>query len=562
MKRPETAPASDPGRSRPQTPDSSGVFENEKAERLLVVAEGCDGAGGQGGRETAAGICVEAIRRAFGDGDGFPDERLRDGFFWANRTIWDTAREEPGCAGMVATAAALIHQPDGPAWLGWVGDCRAYRYRSGRLHLLSRDHSVVSEWLRLGILTAEEAVNHPRSGELLRSLGVSQRVEPEVRRVEVLPGDRILLCSRALSEALPEEEIAAVLDSAEPGLAVEKLTARVADNSGGRENATVRILALPAPKEISPPAIAAPVSDRVLLRPSRRSGLGRAIPSVAGLVLLLAIAAAAYTVSGGDRTVAQILAMVTGQPGEQARIAEVRRIQEEQARRQHREPTAARERSVSAAPIPDEAESAAAKPKPDPIPVVAAKPKPDPIPVVATKPKPDPIPVVATKPKPDPIPVVAAKPKPDPIPVVAAKPKPAPIPVAEKPSGESLLPEVGSAPPLKLEPPLDDASLQREIAYFLADWALSVRDRNFELGQSLGFVQSEQDFHRIYRGSNSIDVRFELLEYRTIEARLHRVRVRKILSFQKGEAIRSEREEQELLLRETEGGLRYEEIAE
>jgi len=280
-----TASQSDVGRARHENQDAHGEFQSRTGERLLVVA---DGMGGHVGGATASRICVETLGAALVDTDDAPDVRLRRGLALANERIRETAERQPELAGMGTTAVALLFGADARAWLGWVGDSRAYRWRAGELEALSSDHSVVAEWVRAGILRADEADKHPRRNELLRALGANEQLESEVTELEVRAGDRFLLCTDGLSAVVPGAEIAAVVGFEEPELAAKKLVA-MANERGGPDNVTVVIALLSA--ETEPAVVAA-------RRAAPRHAL-RALFAVVGAVALGLLGAIFYGLTRG-----------------------------------------------------------------------------------------------------------------------------------------------------------------------------------------------------------------------------------------------------------------------
>lgn len=257
------ASQSDVGRARRDNQDAYGEFASRSGERLLVVA---DGMGGHVGGATASRICVETLGAALGELDGGPDECLRRGLRLANARILEVAAVQRELTGMGTTGIALLFGAAGRAWLGWVGDSRAYRLRAGMLEPLSRDHSLVAEWVRAGILLPEEAEQHPRRNELLRALGVAPDVEPEIVELELRPGDRFLLCTDGLSAVVPLAEIAEVVAHEPPELAAVKLVAK-ANERGGPDNVTVAIALVPdeaETAELAPRARSAATSTRGL----------------------------------------------------------------------------------------------------------------------------------------------------------------------------------------------------------------------------------------------------------------------------------------------------------
>ncbi len=252
MSRPRltTASQSDVGRVRTRNEDSFGEFSRPDGSTLLIVA---DGMGGHRGGETASRLTVETVGEVFCRSGAAPEETLREALEAANSRVHGMATSNPELGGMGTTAVVLLFCPDGAGFVAHVGDSRLYRYRDDVLRALTRDHSVVAELERRGLLTAEQAAVHPRRNEIIRSVGIEPRVDVETSRLEIRPGDRYLLCSDGLSGMLDETEIAVILDEAEPAEAARRLIER-ANEHGGQDNVTVQVAAVfpPGPAESEP----------------------------------------------------------------------------------------------------------------------------------------------------------------------------------------------------------------------------------------------------------------------------------------------------------------------
>ncbi len=123
-----------------------------------------------------------------------------------------------------------------------VGDSRAYQLRDGALRQLSADHSVAEEWVRMGRLTSEEALTHPRRHQLTRAIGVDDNIEIDVMSLNVQSGDRVLLCSDGLSNELDPAHLAELAGAA--GSLDEAVTKLIdaAKVSGGRDNISAVLL--------------------------------------------------------------------------------------------------------------------------------------------------------------------------------------------------------------------------------------------------------------------------------------------------------------------------------
>jgi len=211
--------------------------------RVFVVA---DGMGGHAGGEIAAELAVEQIVSMLEiPGTPVDARQLAQAVHLANHVIWATAEEQPELRGMGTTlVAALITDPpsQGHLALAHIGDSRVYLERSGRLLQLTNDHSVAQEMVRQGTLTPQAAASHPKRHMLTRALGVGPTAQVDVAELELIDGDRVLLCSDGLTNELGDEEISKILQSnADPQMAADQLVSS-AVRAGGRDNVTVVVI--------------------------------------------------------------------------------------------------------------------------------------------------------------------------------------------------------------------------------------------------------------------------------------------------------------------------------
>jgi protein phosphatase len=231
------------GAVRTENQDAAGYFVTpDKVWELLVV---CDGMGGHAGGERASQLAVHSIGRGFQEAikNVPPTQALDEAVRSANRAIWLEAQQDPRLRGMGTTCTVIAWRPsEHQAWLAHVGDSRIYRIRSRRIERLTRDHSAVQRMLDGGLITEEQAKDHPEGNVLSRTLGVRETVEPEVQGpVPIEVGDRLLACSDGLHGLVDERDIATVALTAEPQQAA-KLLVELAIAAGGHDNVTVQIL--------------------------------------------------------------------------------------------------------------------------------------------------------------------------------------------------------------------------------------------------------------------------------------------------------------------------------
>ena len=205
---------------------------------LLLVA---DGMGGHSAGALASALAAETIRHSFHVMEGSPPEVLGASFATANAAVFRQASEDPDCTGMGTTCTALVVR-DGQAFLGHVGDSRAYLLRNRQLRQLSIDHSLVGELLRRGSLSSAEAAASPERHVLLKALGTVTEIDPEVwpDGLPLFPGDRLVLCSDGLTDLVSDERIGETVADRPPHEACEGLITAALD-AGGHDNISVGV---------------------------------------------------------------------------------------------------------------------------------------------------------------------------------------------------------------------------------------------------------------------------------------------------------------------------------
>ena len=242
------AARTDPGKKRAHNEDS---FLALPEAGVFVVA---DGVGGRDSGEVASAMCVEAFRtreadlrarlQAYANAPGIDTRNevlalLDQVLQQASRAIYETAEAE-GRQGMTTTVVVAAAAAS-TAFLAHVGDSRAYLIRGGDTRQLTEDHSMVNELVRTGKMTLEEARASRHRHVITRAVGLYPTVQPSLASVDVLPGDRLLLCSDGLSDVVSTDAIGAY--GANEDLEVcSDLLLKAALDAGGPDNVTVVIL--------------------------------------------------------------------------------------------------------------------------------------------------------------------------------------------------------------------------------------------------------------------------------------------------------------------------------
>src|SRR5262249_54412354 len=124
-----------------------------------------------------------------------------------DRKLKDVGQNDPRLAGMGTTLTAA-YTVGLDAFLGHIGDTRAYLFRQGKLRQLTRDHTLAQHMLELGALTPGALELRRLRHILTNSLGAGEHAaRADVRHLKLEDGDRLLLCSDGLTDMVPDEQI-------------------------------------------------------------------------------------------------------------------------------------------------------------------------------------------------------------------------------------------------------------------------------------------------------------------------------------------------------------------
>jgi protein phosphatase len=248
----------DRGKVREENQDSVRHLRMPLGE-LLIVA---DGIGGYQGGATASRMAVEGFCSYLAalPADYPPSRAIQEASARANAEIFAAAKapDSPfhrmGSTVVLAllqqqkvAGTQLQGQAQCRAWIGHIGDSRAYHVHDGRLSRVTNDHSAVQALLNRNLITPEEARHHPDASVLTRSLGHQPEVEIDMTMVELATGDTLLLCSDGLWGYVEEQQIANIVLSPALSLqAASQALLELALNAGGHDNIGIQLARLSA----------------------------------------------------------------------------------------------------------------------------------------------------------------------------------------------------------------------------------------------------------------------------------------------------------------------------
>ena len=218
---------SDKGKVRPNNEDYAesmalqycGPLGNRIEITALILA---DGMGGAAAGEYASMLAVKTVKENLVKNlfEKQPEYLLNSDktvfleecFDKANKAIFDQASQNPDMEGMGTTIVVGLVYRDSLA-LAHVGDSRCYRFRTHELTALTRDHSLVQEFVDAGRITAKEAFSHPQRNVITRALGIGEKTQVERKNMILEKGDLLILCSDGLCGFVEDESLTQVVSA-------------------------------------------------------------------------------------------------------------------------------------------------------------------------------------------------------------------------------------------------------------------------------------------------------------------------------------------------------------
>ncbi len=231
------------GLVRKANEDSFGYFVDRKRDFALFAV--ADGIGGHGNGDVASAICIRMLLEEWRKMDftgvfGAEEakEFFRSSLTKANHKIFEinnrfSFRYPMGTtvvAGIVtAHEVVVVH----------IGDSRLYRFRDGRICKITEDHSFVAEMVKNKIITAEEALTHPFSHIISRSIGPNDKIDPEFSVHERKDGDGLLLCSDGVTNYISDLELQERFAQEKTPHSIVNSLLKMSLKRGGEDNITL-----------------------------------------------------------------------------------------------------------------------------------------------------------------------------------------------------------------------------------------------------------------------------------------------------------------------------------
>ena len=234
---------SDIGKHREINQDAYYISEPLDTIQLFVLA---DGMGGYTGGEIASTLAIQSAK-SYIENNFKQIEKNKESILkllsssieYANMVVYEKSKQVPELSGMGTTFEICIIY-NNRAFIGHIGDSRIYRIRKDFMRKLTQDHSYVQKLVKEGTITSEQAVHHPQKNMLMKALGCSAFVEPDLMIRNFMKDDILIMATDGLTNLVSKEII---FEEAKKNIdiATRELVS-IANDNGGLDNITVVII--------------------------------------------------------------------------------------------------------------------------------------------------------------------------------------------------------------------------------------------------------------------------------------------------------------------------------
>lgn len=191
----------------------TGLVRKENQDSVYLSSKGivfcvADGMGGGSCGALASSIMCEEVKNIEESLNFDANTSIESAIKKSNVRIFEYASKN-GLKQMGTTVVALAFETTNTskAFAYHIGDSRLYRIRDGRAELLTSDHTFSNQLIasvdgNMELIEQLQSRNHPLSHILTRVVGGSTEVKPDKISIEVLKGDKFLLCSDGVHDVV------------------------------------------------------------------------------------------------------------------------------------------------------------------------------------------------------------------------------------------------------------------------------------------------------------------------------------------------------------------------
>jgi len=237
--------ATHPGMTKKENQDHHIYYlpENSSDKKKGILLAVADGMGGHSGGEIASKLAIDVLKETYySDSLSVVSQSLEKAFLKANEEVIATGSNDINLEGMGSTMTAVVLRKN-KMYFAHVGDSRGYIIYQNEISQFTEDHSYVASLVKAGVITEEEAINHPDDNIITRAIGIESdlKIDTSEKHEKLQKNQYILICCDGLYKVVSNEEIVnAVYQYQVPDDICEKLVKKANEN-GGPDNITVLV---------------------------------------------------------------------------------------------------------------------------------------------------------------------------------------------------------------------------------------------------------------------------------------------------------------------------------
>lgn len=238
--------------------DHTRLFGPHQGHLFLVA----DGLGGTAGGRKASRLSVETVIRYVlttmpwffrlnEDEEHDLGEELRTALEACQVSVKEAQAADPG-RGRMGTTLTMAYVLWPRLYVVHAGDSRAYLFRAGKLHQITKDHTVAQRLVEAGQMAPEQAEESRWSHVLYNCIGGGRDdLNPDVYKASLQVGDELFLCSDGVTKHLSDARLAGWLQSGRAEAVVKQIVAE-ANEAGGTDNITAILARFKAAEPVAP----------------------------------------------------------------------------------------------------------------------------------------------------------------------------------------------------------------------------------------------------------------------------------------------------------------------
>jgi len=233
------ASVSKKGNNKEINEDFIGIMELEDGILCIV----CDGLGGGLAPRKASELCVKSIQSYFLESNKKNHlSKIRESIITANAELFGMSVSSEKFKGMATTSDVFFFNNHTVFW-GHIGDSRIYHLKNGKLHQLTKDHSLVQQMVDKGYISLKAASKHPNKNVIMSALGESLDIEIDSSKLilDTTASHRFIICSDGVNAVIGNEELEKILNENNLDKCIDKLDKRI-QSSGAPDDYSIIII--------------------------------------------------------------------------------------------------------------------------------------------------------------------------------------------------------------------------------------------------------------------------------------------------------------------------------